>query len=201
MSSKLSYQSPPDIPAMQDALVAFIKAAGLNLAHPDLAQTPQRVSELWQNEFLSGYQMDPHEILNASITNEADPDAIIIRQLAYHSLCPHHLLPFQGVALVAYKPQKKIVGFGRIAQLVACFTQRLTLQEQATIEIAEALMHGLNASAVACILESKQHCLGIPGDRHANHSITTSCYLGDPKQKEELRKEVGTFIEKDCQES
>lgn len=181
---------PPtaDLPGLRDAIQRLLVATGLDPADPDLVDTPRRVAELWQREFLSGYALDPLEILGSPLSGEPDADVVVVRGLAFHALCPHHLLPFQGIAHVAYVPQGKIVGFGRLGQLVACFTQRLTLQERATHQIADALREQLGAAAAACVLEAKQFCLGIPGDRHAANSIVTSAFVGDDSRREDLRR-------------
>ena len=76
--------------------------------------------------------MDPAKILGDLVVGETDPDVVIVTGLRFHSMCPHHLVPFRGVAHLAYIPAGKLAGFGRLAALVECFTKRLTLQERAT---------------------------------------------------------------------
>lgn len=183
-------QASLDEPEFEQAVQALLIASGLDPADPDVNDTPRRVRELWQQEFLSGYQLDPAEILGSALEGEDDPDTVIVRGLAFHSMCPHHLLPFQGVAHLAYVPRGKLVGFGRLGQLVACFTQRLTLQERATHQIAEALCEHLGAAAAGCVLEAKQLCLGIPRDRHAHNTIVTSAFCGGGALRAELRRQL-----------
>ena len=129
-----------DSKALRAAVEALLRAAGRDVdKDPDLARTPERVTEVWQREFLAGYDMDPAQILGEPVLGEADPDVVVVGGLRFHAMCPHHLLPYRGVAHVAYLPAGKLVGFGRLADLVECFTKRLTLQERATHQIAEAL--------------------------------------------------------------
>jgi GTP cyclohydrolase I len=131
-------------PALRAALEALLKASGLDPARePDLGETPTRVARLWESEFLAGYDMDPAKILGDPVQGEADPDVVVVGGLRFHAMCPHHLLPYRGVAHVAYLPAGKLVGFGRLAELVDCFTKRLTLQERATHQIADALCRHL----------------------------------------------------------
>ena len=88
---------------------------------------------------------------------------VVVGGLRFHAMCPHHLLPYRGVAHVAYLPAGKLVGFGRLAELVDCFTKRLTLQERATHQIADALCRHLGARGAGCVIEAEQLCLALPG--------------------------------------
>ena len=116
---------------LASAVEQLLRAMGLDPRSKDLAETAHRVSDVWGREFLSGYEMDPRVILGTPVQGEDNPDADFITDLAVHSMCPHHLLPFRGKAHVAYIPEGNLLGFGRVAQLVACYTQSLTLQERA----------------------------------------------------------------------
>ncbi len=177
-----------DAKAFQDAVANLLRAAGRDLGHDqDVAQTPARVASLWQREFLAGYDMDPAHILSEPVLGEADPDVVVVSGLRFHSLCPHHLLPFRGVAHLAYLPAGKLAGFGRLADLVECFTKRLTLQERATAAIADALWRGLGARGAGCVLEAEQLCLALPGERHDRSSVVTSAFVGDMAERPDLK--------------
>ncbi len=177
-----------DAKAFQDAVANLLRAAGRDLGHDqDVAQTPARVASLWQREFLAGYDMDPAHILSEPVLGEADPDVVVVGGLRFHSMCPHHLLPYRGVAHVAYLPAGKLVGFGRLADLVECFTKRLTLQERATHQIAEALWHGLGARGAGCVIEAEQLCLAVPGERHDQSGVVTSAFVGEMRERPDLK--------------
>jgi GTP cyclohydrolase I len=177
-----------DPEALRAAVTAFLRAAGLDpAADPDLRETPERVARLWQSEFLAGYDMDPAEILGAPVLGEADPDVVVVGGLRFHSMCPHHLVPYRGVAHVAYLPRGKLVGFGRLADLVECFTKRLTLQERATHQIAEALWRGLGALGAGCVIEAEQLCLALPGERHDQSGVVTSAFVGEMRARPDLK--------------
>jgi GTP cyclohydrolase I len=163
---------------------------GLDPLGSDFRETPARVAELWSKEFLSGYSMDPAEILADPVLGEPDPDAVFVTDLSFHSMCPHHLVPSRGRAHVVYMPAGKLVGFGRIAQLVACFTQRFTLQERATSQVAESLMHNLDARGAGCVMEGEQLCLALPDDRHAASRVVTSTFVGELKERPDLRSRL-----------
>ena len=179
---------PHNLEAMSAAVAALLRAAGLDPAgDADLGQTPERVARLWQEEFLAGYTMDPAKILGDLVVGETDPDVVIVSGLRFHSLCPHHLVPFRGVAHLAYIPAGKLAGFGRLADLVECFTKRLTLQERATHQIAQAMWKGLGAQGAGCVMEAQQLCLALPGERHNDSHVLTSAFVGEMKDRPDLK--------------
>lgn len=180
----------PNEPQIVDAVRRLLEAAGMDLAAPDFALTPERVAALWQREFLGGYAADPAKILGDPVLGEPEPDAVFVFNLAYHAMCPHHLLPYQGRAHLVYIPDAKLVGFGRLGELVACFTHRLTLQERATREIVDALITHLGARGAGCVLEARQMCLGVPNDQHAGNEVVTSAFAGELERRPELRQRL-----------
>ena len=178
----------PDANAIATAIAALLRAAGHDPSSAaDVRQTPERVAKLWMEEFLAGYAMDPAKILGEPVVGEADPDVVVVSGLRFHSMCPHHLVPFRGVAHLAYLPAGKLAGFGRLADLVECFTKRLTLQERATSAIADALWRGLGAHGAGCILEAEQLCLALPGERHDGSFVVTSAFVGDMAERPDLK--------------
>jgi GTP cyclohydrolase I len=174
--------------ALRAAVEALLRAAGRDPGgDPDFAETPRRVAELWQREFLAGYAMDPATILGDPVVGEADPDVVVVGGLRFHSMCPHHLLPYRGVAHVAYLPRGRLVGFGRLAELVDCFTKRLTLQERATHQIADALCRHLGAGGAGCVIEAEQLCLALPDEKHDQSGVVTSAFVGEMRERPDLK--------------
>ena len=176
--------------AIAAALRGLLQSMEMDPESKDLRDTPARVAQLWEDEFLSGYAMEPKEILANPVEGEEDPDAVFVTDLSYHSMCPHHLIPSKGRAHVAYIPDGKIVGFGRIARLVACYTQRLTLQERATSQIADSLVTHLHARGAGCVMEGQHLCLTIPGDKHDSSRVLTSAFVGEFKERSDLRSRL-----------
>jgi len=121
------------------------------------------------------------------VFDEADPDVVVVGGLRFHAMCPHHLLPYRGIAHVAYLPAGKLVGFGRLAELVDCFTKRLTLQERATHQIADALCRHLGARGAGCVIEAEQLCLALPGERHDQSGVVTSAFVGEMRERPDLK--------------
>lgn len=181
----------PDDSALAGSIAAFLRACGLDpAADSDLSSTPARVAKLWRGEFLAGYAMQPALILGDPVVGESDPDVVVVGGLRFHSMCPHHLLPYRGVAHVAYIPDGKLVGFGRLAELVDCFTKRLTLQERATSQIAEALHTHLGAKGAGCVLEAEQLCLALPGEKHDASGVVTSAFVGQMRERPDLKSRL-----------
>lgn len=177
-----------DRDAIAAAVSALLRATGHDpSSEPDLQQTPGRVAKLWIEEFLAGYDMDPAKILGEPVLGEKDPDVVVVSGLRFHSMCPHHLVPFRGVAHVAYMPAGKLAGFGRLADLVECLTKRLTLQERATHQIAEAICQGLGARGAGCVMQAEQWCLALPGERHNESQVITAAFVGEFDQRPDLK--------------
>jgi GTP cyclohydrolase I len=189
--------TPPDAiqdrarkrPEIEHALRELLRACELDLEHKDLRKTPQRVAQTWLHEFLSGFEMDPARILGDPVQGEGETELVLVRGIPFHGLCPHHLLPYTGHATVAYVPADKLAGFGRLSDLVRCYTRRLTLQERASNDIADALMKHLDARGAACLMRARHTCLSIPDNQHATE-VTTCTLRGEIKTRPELRAQL-----------
>lgn len=160
--------------AIERAVAHLLDACGLDRTHKDLTGTASRVARVWSEEFLSGFAMDPAQILGDPVEGEGESALVVVRGIPYHGLCPHHLLPYIGTASVAYLPAGKLAGFGRLGDLVSCFTRRLTLQERACNDVADALMQHLGARGAGCVMRGRHTCLSIPDNRHATEVLTSS---------------------------
>ncbi len=171
---------------IEEAVRSLLAASGLDLSHKDLVGTPARVAKLWTREFLSGYSANPAEILGDPVTGEGHTELVVIRDLPFHGMCPHHLLPYAGRATVAYLPGEKLVGFGRLGDLVRCFANRLTLQERACNDVVDAIMLHLGARGAGCVMSGEHMCLRIPDNKHAA-KVVTSSFRGELQARPELQ--------------
>ncbi len=163
---------------MQEGIRRFLEGIGADPDDPNLATTPERVVQAWRDEFLIGYRMDPAAILSDRYP-AAHQGPVIITQLRFISVCPHHLLPFSGQAHLAYLPTGGVVGLGRLSSLVDCFARRLVLQETLTHQIPQALIDHLGSTGAACVLVSNQTCMALRGARQEHNRCMTAVYLGD----------------------
>lgn len=183
----VSTTDPEHGPTLEGAITAFLLACGLDLDHKDLQGTPQRVARLWQSSFLNGYAMDPAQILADTVEGEGQSELVVLRDLPCHGMCPHHLMPWTGKATIAYLPGCQLVGFGRLHELLRCFSQRLTLQERVCNDICDALMTFLDAKGAACSIQARHNCLNVPDDKHCA-SVLTSSLRGELRTRTDLQR-------------
>lgn len=159
------------------AIREFLVALGVDPGESkETEETPDRVADTWARDLLDGYAMDPRTILDPVATFESD--VVVVTGLAFHGVCAHHLLPFHGVAHVAYRPAGLVTGLSCLGRLVDCFAHRLTLQERIAKEVTEALALHLRAPGAACVLEARHTCMIARGTRQAAARVVASSFAG-----------------------
>lgn len=177
-----------DAEAFERAVKDLLAACGVPSDTAHTGRTAQRVRELWQKRLLGGYALDPGEALGEGF-EDSRRDMVVVRGIAIHGVCPHHLVPFRGVAHVAYIPGGRLHGFGRIARLVDAIGHRFTYQEWMTRDIAEAMMEHGKAAGAACIIEAEQLCLLLGEDRRGDERVVTQAFSGCFESSDQLRNE------------
>lgn len=161
------------------AIEDFLRALGHDpKSDPELAETGHRVAEAFGNELLAGYAMDPAAILGDTCASDGRGGLVVVRDIATTAMCPHHLLPATGVVHVAYRPGKKLVGLGALDRLVQCFARRLTLQEDLTQHIADALVQHLGAQSAGCVAQLHQSCVAARGPKQSHAQTLTMATAG-----------------------
>ena len=179
---------PFDAVAFEKAVTDLLRASGIEPDAAHTGRTAARVRELWQRRLLGGYQMDPGEALGDGFEDSRD-DMVVVRGIAIHGVCPHHLVPFRGVAHVAYIPGGRLHGFGRIARMVDAIGHRFTYQEWMTRDIAEALITHGHAKGAACVIEAEQLCLLLGEDRRGDERVVTQAFAGCFRDNAQSRSE------------
>ncbi len=175
-----------------DAVRAILVAIGEDPAREGLADTPGRVERQWA-ELTSGYSADP--AISLGTTFEVDYDEmVVVRDIAFYSLCEHHLLPFHGRVQVGYLPRGRVVGLSKIPRLVEAFAHRLQVQERMTQQIAETLMTHLDPKGVAVVVEAAHLCTMMRGVRQQEAVMITSAMLGTFRSDARTRSEFLTLI-------
>ena len=182
-----------DPEAFERAVNALLVASGVAPDSVHTGRTAARVRELWQKRLLGGYAITPAEALGEGFA-DTRADMVVVRGIAVHGVCPHHLVPFRGVAHVAYIPGGRLHGFGRIARMVDAIGHRFTYQEWMTRDIAEALVTHGHAQGAACIIEAEQLCLLLGEDRRGDERVVTQAFTGvfqdDPQTRNEFLRAV-----------
>ena len=188
---------PFDGVAFEAAVTALLRACGVDdaqLSTGHMRSTPRRVRELWERRLLGGAQQDLAEILGPGFDDERG-DLVVVRGISVHGVCPHHLVPFRGVAHVAYLPGGRLHGFDRIARLVDAIGHRFTYQEWLTRDVVDALVVHGRARGAACVVECEQLCLLLGEDRRGDERVLTSAFSGVFADDAMLRAEVLRTLE------
>ena len=187
-----------DVPNKQQAIVAvetlvrYIESANGELRE-GLARTPQRVIESFE-EIYSGYSGKSEFILDATFNSEGYDGIVLLRDIEFHSVCEHHLLPFSGKAHIAYIPVDRIVGISKLARLLDMHSSRLQNQERVTKGIADDIEAVLAPLGCAVILEASHDCMQCRGVKKQNSVMTTSAMRGVFFDKKEARGELLQLI-------
>ena len=170
----------------------LLMALGEDPEREGLRDTPTRVARMY-SELLAGTGEDPADYLGRVFEARYD-EIVLVRNIDFYSLCEHHLLPFYGTAHVAYLPEDKVVGLSKLARTVETFARRPQLQEQLTTQIADALMHHLDARGALVVLEAEHLCMKIRGIQKANASMVTSAVRGVFKDNSTTRAEAFALL-------
>jgi GTP cyclohydrolase I len=181
-----------DIPRIEKAVREILLAVGEDPDREGLLKTPNRVARAY-GELLAGLQDDPKRHLKTVFTENYD-EVVLLRDIEFHSLCEHHLLPFTGFAHVAYLPAGKVVGLSKLARLVEGYARRPQVQERLTGQIADALMEALNPAGAACVIEATHTCMTIRGARKHGSIMVTSALRGVFKDNPSSRSEMLSLI-------
>jgi GTP cyclohydrolase I len=170
-----------DSPRIEAAVAELLAAIGEDPARPGLASTPRRVAEAYA-EFFAGLDQDPLEHLSDATELEAGHDElgelVLLRDIDFRSICEHHLLPFTGVAHLAYSPGTRIVGLGRLPRVVETLSSRPQLQERLGEQVASALETGLAPRGVLVVLDARHGCVTARGTRQVASTTVTVASRG-----------------------
>jgi GTP cyclohydrolase I len=170
-----------DSPRIEAAVAELLAAIGEDPARPGLRSTPRRVAEAYA-EFFSGVGQDPLKHLSAATELDAGAgelgDLVLLRDVHFRSTCEHHLLPFTGVAHLAYVPGKRIVGLGSLPRVVDTLSARPQLQERLGEQIADTLMAGLEPQGVLVMLDARHGCVSARGTRQTDSTTVTVATRG-----------------------
>ena len=166
-----------DFEAARKAVTDLISAVGEDPEREGLKNTPDRVARMYA-ELLSGYNMDPENIINGALFNINYDEMVLVRDIEFYSLCEHHMLPFLGRAHVAYLPNGKVIGLSKIPRIVEMYARRLQVQERMTRQIADLLQHMLEPQGVAVVVEGMHLCSMMRGVKKHGARMTTSAMHG-----------------------
>jgi len=168
----------------EDALRTIIKWIGEDPSREGLIETPKRVIKAFK-EYFKGYKQEASSELQKTFGDvDGYDDMVLQKNISISSHCEHHMAPIIGIAHVAYLPNKRIVGLSKLARTVEIFSKRLQTQERLTMQIANALMKGLDAKGVAVTIDATHQCMTMRGIKKEKATTVTNYFTG--KFKEDL---------------
>ena len=178
---------------IEEAVYLLLEGIGEDPDRPGLRGTPGRVARML-DDILGGLKIDPAEDLEV-FQDERHDEMVLIRNIPLYSVCEHHLLPFAGVAHVAYIPKEgRIVGLSKIARLVDILARRLQVQERLTKQIADTLNAILNPLGVMVVIEAEHLCMSMRGIKKPKAITVTSAVRGSFRNNPATRTEAMMLI-------
>ena len=167
-----------------DAVADLLAALGRNVSDPHLAETPRRVADAFI-EMLTPRDFD----LTTFPNDEGYDELVLVRDIPFHSLCEHHLLPFRGVAHIGYLPGERILGLSKLARVLELFARDLQVQERLTKQVADWLQERLEPRGVGVVIEAEHLCMSLRGVHAAGSRTTTSALHGALREDARTRDE------------
>lgn len=182
-----------DLKKIEKGIRLLLEGVDEDPNRPGLTATPKRVAQMF-SEILGGKREDPAKYLR-TIHEEKHDEMVIIKNIPLYSMCEHHLLPFAGVAHVAYIPKSgRIVGLSKIARVVDIFSRRLQVQERLTKQVADILDRHLKPLGVMVIIEAEHMCMSMRGASKPKAVTVTSAVRGSFRTSSATRAEAMTLI-------
>lgn len=174
---------------IKKAVREILEAIGEDPNREGLLETPDRVARMYE-EIFSGLHTDVKDVIKIFQEDEHQ-EIILVKDIPLYSMCEHHLLPFIGVAHVAYLPRKgRILGLSKVARIVDVLSKKPQLQERLTSEIADTIMEAVNPLGVAVVIEAEHLCMTMRGVKKPGSKTVTSALRGtfrtDPKSRAEV---------------
>ena len=178
---------------IEAAVRELLAAIGEDPDREGLRETPRRVADMY-GEVFSGLEEDPRRHLKIFNENQHD-EMVTVRDIPLYSMCENHLLPFTGVAHIAYIPRDgRVIGLSKLARIVNSFARRPQLQERLTAQLADFLEQELNPQGVAVIIEAEHLCMTMRGVRAAGSRTQTSALRGRMKADARTRTETLSLL-------
>lgn len=184
--------SPVDLARIERAVREILIAVGEDADREGIRETPRRVARMYA-ELFSGLHDDPERYLSTTF-NEDHHELVILRDIAFNSMCEHHLMPFEGKAHIAYIPGGRIIGLSKLARLVDVFSRRPQVQERLTSQIADLLSDRVHVNGCAVVIEAVHTCMTCRGVRKPDAVMVTSAVRGVIRTSQATRNETMALL-------
>jgi GTP cyclohydrolase I len=194
VAKKAAKDSKPSRAEAEAAVRVLLRWTGDDPDREGLKATPNRVVRSYE-EFFSGYDQDPEEILARTFEEIAGyDDMVVLRGIRFESYCEHHMVPIIGIAHIGYLPNNRVVGISKLARVLEIFSKRLQIQEKMTAEIANTIDRALKPQGVAVVIEGEHQCMTTRGVHRPGVNTVTSQMMGVFRDNEATRKEFLSII-------
>jgi GTP cyclohydrolase I len=178
-----------DLKGAEKAAADLLRALGADLQSEHLRETPRRVAAAY------GELLTPAPFRATTFPNaEHYDELVLVEGIPFQSLCMHHLLPFHGVAHVAYLPGDRLIGLSKLARVVELFARDLQLQERLATQVADWLEESLRPRGVGVVLEAEHLCMSLRGVQKPGARTVTSALRGSVKDDPRTRAEFLSLI-------
>lgn len=181
-----------DRPRIEAAVREILLAIGEDVERDGVRQTPERVARMFE-EIFAGQNGSAEQFLDTQFAVE-HRELILFTDLTFFSMCEHHLMPFVGVAHIAYIPDGRVTGLSKVVRAFKHLAARPQVQERLTTQMADMLMRKLKPLGAAVIVEARHLCMEMRGVRSPGSIITTSALRGAFQKRESTRMELFTLI-------
>ena len=174
-------------------VAALLTHLGEDVGREGLLETPKRYAKAMRY-LAGGYESDVETVVGNGVFEAEGDGVVLVRDVEFHSLCEHHLLPFFGRMHVAYLPGRKIIGLSKIPRIVDLYARRFQVQERLTEQVADALIKVLEPKGVAVLAEARHMCMAMRGVQKQESSTMTRALRGIYAQDASARQDVLSMI-------
>ncbi len=182
-----------DSAKLERGIRLFLEGLGPAAGSSELEGTPERVARAWIEDLVSGYAVDPERELGWTPVAEGG-GPVLVRDVSVASICVHHLLPFFGVAHVAYLPGARQAGLSKIGRVVDAHARRLQTQERLGREVVDTLARGLACRGVLVVIRAEHTCMALRGVRKERSEMLTVAASGIYDSDRGARAEVLSLL-------
>jgi GTP cyclohydrolase I len=184
-----------DIKKIEKGVRLILEGIGEDPERPGLKDTPTRVADMYA-EIFSGIDADTEKLI-VPMAGESHDEMVMIRDIAFYSVCEHHLLPFFGKAHIAYIPGAgKIVGISALAKALEVFAKRPQVQERLTAQFADLIVSSLKPKGAMVVIDAEHLCMSMRGVKKPGSRVVTSAVRGSFRTKESTRMEMLELLKK-----
>ena len=166
----------------------LLKELGVDKKSEVFLNTPKRVASADEEIFAGMNEGNLPKI--TLFDNSGYDDILAVKDVAFYSMCEHHLLPFFGTVSIAYIPGKKIIGLSKIPRIIRFFSARMQVQERLTKEIADFLYENVQAKGVMVVIKARHLCMEMRGVKSVKAETRSSAIRGIFKNDADARAEA-----------